>query len=235
MNQNAKKIETEDLVYLRMVKELSYYNEKIILEGKLEVREVKDKYFLINDAWNIEKFEAIENFKAGAAKKKVNRKNVFFSFANARIMLEMKYLVFRKLFDYEWEISTLFVSGANNLKQLASFLNEKHPDVNSILELDRDKANQKWLMWLRENGLATEANDRRYTNPIKTPVAKFFVNAYESLAKLLDTRDEWDKKVWDVRNLNKTYGIYYNHASGHLKIDFTAVKQIHVRLEIQKW
>lgn len=234
MNLNEQE-ESEDSFYQRLTKELSFYNEKVKTKEGLTNRAVNDPYFLLNDTWSIEKLATIENFKDAIANKKFNRTNVIFRFSNPQILLEMKYFVFRKMFDDNWTINTLFVQGNYNLKQLGLFLEEKFPRLNSILDLDIEKANKRWMMWLQEKGIGTHTKDKRYEHPVKRPVTKFLISVYNDLSKLLDFRDEWEKEVWDVRNLNQKYGIYYNHARSHVKLDFTVVKQIPFRFEIQKW
>jgi integrase len=235
MNLNIQHRETETSIYQRLTKELSSYKEKVKTDEGLEVHVVNDPYFLKNGTWSIDKFASIENFREEVTRRNFNRKHIFFRIKNPKILLEIKYLFFRKVFDDGWTINTLFVSGTHSLKHLELFLDKAYPKINSILDLDIEKTDKRWLMWLQENGIATHSKDKRRDKPVKNPITSFLYSLYNDLSKLLDFRDEWDKEVWDVRNLNQKYGIYYNHARSHVNLDFTVVKSTSFRSEIQKW
>lgn len=65
---------------------------------------------------------------------------------------------------------------------------KKHPNINSILDIDLDKSNLKWIDWLDGKGIRTMAKqkviDTEYQN--KTSIATFLAHIYESLFHLTD-------------------------------------------------
>lgn len=236
MSLSLKLKQAKSTLHHQMEKELSTYKERWIDEnGNAHERAINNQYFLINDVWNIHFLGAIENFREGILKRNFNRQNIYFLFESSKINLEMKYFVYRKLFDDQWTMNTLFIGQANSLQRLNKFLSEKYAGLDSFLELDIEKANRQWLFWLEEQGTATSYIDKRTGKSIKSPLAKFFINLYVEFMRLIDSRDEWDKEVWDVRSLNKLYGIYYNRAMNHVTIDFTVIKNLRFRKEIQSY
>lgn len=56
-----------------------------------------------------------------------------------------------------------------------------------------------------------------------TFIGIFFRNIYLELFKFTDTREEWQKDKWDVRNLHDKYGIKYNRTSGHYYLNFNSI------------
>ena len=58
---------------------------------------------------------------------------------------------------------------------------------------------------------------------VKTSVASFLKNMYKKLLYMTDTRNEWEKDRWDVRVLNKKYGISYIASGTRYYLDFTNI------------
>lgn len=104
------------------------------------------------------------------------------------------------------------------IKRLTEFINENYTSLNSMLDLDVKKSNFEWIDWLENKGVKTTGTTyiknvgREYS--CKTPIANFLNLVYEELFKLTDTREEWEKDRWDVRNLEK-YGVSYNKSLTH--------------------
>jgi len=228
--------QANETIHDQMERELSSYKERWVDENGI-VREniINNPYFLINDVWNIHFLESIEHFKEGISNRNFNRQNIYFMFESPKIKIEMKYYAYRKIFDDQWTMNTFFIGQANNLQRVNKFLNEKYPGLSSFLELDIDKANRQWLFWLEEQGTATNYVDKRTGRSIKSPLGTFFINLYGELIRLIDFRDEWEKEIWDVRKLNQKYGIYYNRAMNHVTIDFTVIKDLRFRAEVQNY
>jgi hypothetical protein len=56
----------------------------------------------------------------------------------------------------EWRIGSLFAGYATYLQKLTSFLNEKYPNLHSLLNLDIEQAEREWCFWLEKHGLPTQ-------------------------------------------------------------------------------
>lgn len=218
---------------------LSSYTEKFInTNGSVNYREIKTTYFIDNDKWHIDFFGNIEQFKNQNKKYKYSNKNISFSFHNVNLNTEMKFVVYYKLFKDEWSIVGAFTSQNNMLNRLSDFINNKYPNLNSIIDLDMDKVNLGWTDWLENKGIKTikntvaKYNDVEYSN--KTPIANFLDMVYQELFSLTDTREEWDKDIWDVRNLEK-YGVTYNKSSTHYIIKFDSIKNTNIKKEVKRY
>lgn len=195
MSLSLQLLKAQDTLHQQLERELYSYKERWIDEnGFVRERVINNRYFLTNDVWNIHFLESIENFKEGITKRAFNRQNVYFLFKSPLIKLEMKYYAYKKIFDDQWTMNT-FMGQANSLQRLNKFLNEKYPDLSSFLDLDIDKANRQWLFWLEEKGTATHYINKRTGNSIKSPLAKYLLNLYTELTKLVDFRDEWEKEI----------------------------------------
>lgn len=224
----------------KIVNTLSSYTEKFIrYDGSVDYKEVKTKYFIDNDKWNIGFFDCIEQFKDQYNKINNSNKNILFNFNNINVNTEVKFIVSHKLFSGEWCFSSAFISLNNKLKRLSDFMNDKYPAINSILDLDIDKTSFEWIDWLENQGIKTVSNafvkynGEEYSN--KTAIANFLNQIYQELLNLTDTREEWDKDIWDVRKLSK-YGITYNTTlyNNHC-INWLKINNIQIRREIKKY
>lgn len=164
----------------RLQQELSTYTEKIIHEdGSVTTNVVQNPYFLVNDTWNINVIGAIPNFREQFSNYKYSAKNIRFEVKSPSVNLEIKYVWYNKLFRDEWTLTSAFCGQASHLRKLTAFLNERHPTLHSLLDLEIDKAEQEWLFWLSENGVSIQCT-RQYSLygkiTQKTPVSRFFTS-----------------------------------------------------------
>ncbi len=216
---------------------LSNYTEKIVEgNGVVKYHTISSDYFLKNNTWRIDFFGSIPQFKEQLGNCKVKGKNIAFSFTNPSINLEMKFVIYNKIFSDEWSLSSCLMGQQHSIRRLTTFMNEKYPKLNSFLDLDIDKANLQWIDWLNQQGIKTIATqtilDTEYTN--RTMMANFLNSIYTMLFTLTDEREEWEKDRWDVRNLKK-YGITYNKSKAHYYIDFTTIKNEIIRVEVKRY
>ncbi|PAF33972.1 transposase, partial [Terribacillus saccharophilus] len=138
---------------------------------------------------------------------------ITFPVENPAIALELKFIVYHKLFNDMWKLSTAFHTYSTELKRCIQFLNEEYPHLGSLLDIDIYKAEKEWLLWLSNKGIRTTYTQQsKHYGPYKsnTNVANQFRSFYENLLRLTDHREEWVKDKWDVRELNERYGINYN-------------------------
>jgi len=223
----------------RLQQELSTYTEKIIHEdGLVTTNVVRNPYFLVNDTWNIDVFGTIPNFKEQFSNYRHSLKNIRFEVKSPTVNLEIKYVWYHKLFRDEWTLSSAFIGQSTYLRKLTVFLNEKYPDLHSLLDLEIDKAEREWLFWLSENEVQIQFTKQHSVYgeyKSKTPIANFLRMIYSYLFQLTDTREEWEKDRWDVRVLHERYGIDYNKSMTNYYIDFEKIEQIHVREQIKKY
>lgn len=220
-----------------IINTLSGYTEKFInTDGSVNYKEIRTTYFVDNDKWHIDFFGNIEQFKNQHKEYKYSNKNISFNFHNVNVNTEVKLIVYCKLFKNEWSFSSAFVTANNMFKTLSNFINDKYPTLNSILDLNIDKANFEWIDWLENKGTKTIATKyakcrgKEFTN--KTAIANFLNCICQELFNLTNTRDEWDKDIWDVRNLEK-YGVTYNKSDTHYFIRFDSIENSNIRKEVK--
>ncbi|MFE4038759.1 tyrosine-type recombinase/integrase [Priestia sp. YIM B13489] len=207
---------------------LSSYEVKNISDnGKIRRKLVEDDYFLVNDVWDINKIGKIPNFEEQFNKYKGAGKNIKFSTENHTIRLELKFVFYHKLFHEVPSFSSLLIGTKTNLNRLFEFLNEKHSCLQSLLDLDVEKAEKEWIWWLNSKGVKTVKiykNIKYGEFKGKTEAANFFRSIYEKLLTLTDTREEWEKDRWNIRVLHAIYGVNYNFSTTSYYIDFSGVE-----------
>lgn len=80
-------------------------------------------------------------------------------------------------------LGSLFASYNTNSNKLALFLNEKHPYLHSLLDLDVEKTEKQWIWWLNKKGIRTTQTTTDFRNgelKNKSVVANFFRLVYEN-------------------------------------------------------
>lgn len=214
----------------KYVSALSFIPEKRIQPDKtVAAVMVPTDFFMVNDIWHISFFTNIEQLE-GAAKvyqKVRDVHNIYFNLKNFHMNTELKYIVHQKLFSEDWSIRPLYQNYARHLKKYALFINKNYPHIDSLLEINIETANEQWLAWLQESLIPTEQRHMNYSTgkPFmkQSQVAGFLTNAYKYLCQMTDARNEWDKDIWDVKNL-KQYGVDYERTRSASYIHFERIK-----------
>lgn len=121
----------------------------------------------------------------------ITKKYIRFDFINnPYIKGEFKYFFMYKLLAKEYSPISLALGLCQACRHLCSFFNEYNFRINSILELDFDKTLALLRTWLADKGYSRH-ND---APPLFRGMYKFYLRWY-------DTRDEYDKEVWDLRRM----------------------------------
>ncbi|MCM3736834.1 tyrosine-type recombinase/integrase [Bacillus cytotoxicus] len=232
-------IDTEQLgFHEQLQRELSSYPVKNIeKDGSVAIHHVQDPYFLVNNSWNVGFLENIPQFQEMVEMYKGNR-NVHFRISSPTVNLEAKYIWYQKLFKDECAFGSIFNAQATRLNKLTTFLNEKYPNLSSLLDLDIDQAEREWLFWLAQKGIPTQCKRKDVIRGVYTStstVASFLRFIHSHFFVLTDTREEWEKDRWDVRVLHNKYGINYNKTLPAYHVDFTQIEQMEIRQHIKKY
>lgn len=244
MIHNIRNISTYDnknKINDKITKTLSKYTERVINQDKtVTYTEIPTTYFLENNKWHIDFFNGIEQFKKQVKNYKHNSRNISFPFNNESINREIKFIVYSKLFSEEWGIYISLTSQMQCIRQLAKFINKKYRNLNSLLELDLEKANIQWIDCLSSKGIKIKRRDdigsmlsgKEYF--VKSNIASFLKAIINFFYELIDEREEWEKDKWDVRNLEQ-YGVTYCKSNCSYFIDFSKITNIKMRKEIKKY
>ncbi|PFK22382.1 tyrosine-type recombinase/integrase, partial [Bacillus cereus] len=235
----TKQIGIEELeLHKQLQRALSSYSEKNIHEdGSFSIKQINNPYFCINDAWNVNFLGNIPQFKKEKNLAKFSQKQIFFRFTSPTINLEVKYVCYRKLFQDEWSLNTIFNGYRSYMYKLATFINQKYPTLRSLLHLDMEKAEREWNFWLNNQGFKTKESFKNMFGDFirTTSIANFFPVLHKYLCELTDTREEWEKDRWDIRMLHKKHGIKYVKSTGTYYIDFTKIDFTTIRSEIKRY
>lgn len=221
---------------------LSFYSEIVENEDKsVTYNTITTDYFLKNNEWHIDFFKRISQFKKDLLDWENSHKNIIFRFHNSNINLEMKSVVFSKIFRQEWSVRNVIMNLSKfQMRNLSFFLREKYPHLNSILELNISKANLQWIDWLEKSGIQTKRSSEWAIQrtgkclPSKTTIACFLKNVYDYLFNLLDDREEWVKDKWHIRNLEYT-GLKIVKSSSHHYLDFSKITNENLRTMVKEY
>lgn len=188
-------VNTEQLEFHKRLQcVLSGYPMKTIeKDDSVTIHHVKDPYFLVKDIWNVDFLENIPQFQEMVEKYKGTNRNVRFQINSATVNLEIKYVWYQKLFKEEWSLSTVFGGRAKFLRRLTVFLNEKYPNLSSLLDLDIDQTEREWWFWLEQQGIPTQSKTKDVICGVfihKTPTASFLRFIHSNFFLLTDTREE---------------------------------------------
>ncbi|MFE4525172.1 tyrosine-type recombinase/integrase [Cytobacillus firmus] len=215
----------------------SYEVKEISNDGKVTRRVVNDDYFLVNDVWNINDIGKIPNFEEEYKKRKGIVQNIYFQCKNPTVNMEIKFVVYSQLFSDLWGLRTVFKSFTGSLKKLAEYLNEKHPNLTSLLDLDIEKEEKPWIFWLNGKGVKTRyiKDNRGEEYEANTPLTLFLALIHNTLFQLTDTREEWEKDRWDIRVLYKKYEIGFNESTSGYYIDFSNIENNNFRKAFKEY
>lgn len=233
------KLESELNTENSLIQTLKSYPEKTVhSDGSVTTEYIETNYFLENDSWEIEFFFKIKQFQLQEESYPKNRVRKFrFESTNQNLKLEFKYLIHHQLFQEKWKFSSCFNTQQSMIKRLMAFLDEKYPTVNSLLDLDVEKAEKEWLFWLNSKGVKTMSTQKtihgEYTN--KTCVVNILRNIYETYFNLMDTREEWEKDCWDIHILHDKYGIEFNKSETKYYINFNKISNLTLRYAFKRY
>ncbi|MBP1931845.1 integrase [Ammoniphilus resinae] len=238
---NSLRIQAKEMSFHeRLQQELSSYQEKMFNDdGTVTTKIVENPYFLVNDVWNFEEVGNILQFQKQFSNHRGDHNKLNFRVKSPSIKLEIKYIWYHKLFGDKWTINTAFNSYNDSLNKLTRFLNEEYTDLFSLLDLDIEKVHQEWIIWLEENGFKTKSSRKYNTDGrsynVNSANATFLRSIYSYLYNITDSREEWDKDRWDVRILNKKYGIKYNKSHDQFHLDFGKIDLLNMREILKKY
>ncbi|MES9731576.1 tyrosine-type recombinase/integrase [Bacillus sp. AP50] len=166
-----------------------------------------------NDVWNTDN-PAFNNFRKSEWGK-THRKMNFTAFS-PKLKNEVKFFILTRVQNGELQLDSVIHNYARSFKQLSEFLAEFYPNINSFTELDINKALLQLRSHLNELGLSIRIYDRRKLSNYENLLNRLFLFYRD----FYDTRDEFEKDVWDVRNIPGAR--FPDHESRH-KLNFSDI------------
>lgn len=187
------------------------YQIKPTVEKKQEISGLLSGYWG-NDVWDIRDsfFDDLRPAKWG-----ISIKTIDFSAFSPSIRDEVKYMYAYRL--QEKSIRLISVIGYGTaLKQLAKFLNEYYHGIVSIVDIPYDKAILRWRSFLTNQNIRINNNGKVSNSSYET----VFRQLYSFFTNLYDTRDEYEKDIWDCR---KIPGAKLTETKAEYYLDFTDI------------
>lgn len=216
----------------KLEKILQTYEEVIILDnGSVEKKLVKTDYLLKNDVWSYDFFVKIPQFTNRLLEYRKNPVNhifiIKFNSPNEIINLELKCLYKFKLFNDEWSIYSCFQKHTHRYRVI-NFMKLFYPNLDSIMMLNINEAEKKYINWLQETGIPI--TEQRYykggrknqTSKVRT--AGFLQSAYNSLTDYLDDRPIWSKDIWKLKDFQEQFAIEFHKSTPQGFIRFDKIK-----------
>ncbi|URN84968.1 tyrosine-type recombinase/integrase [Acetobacterium wieringae] len=169
-----------------------------------------------NDIWSI-KNSFFDDLRPNEKMiKKGEKTNIKFTYFSDSIKSEIKYMFAQKLINQEISLGTIR-SYSGKFKSYAEFLNKFYPKINSVIELQWDRFISQWKLFLVNKGF--KINDKAQFSDSKH---MSFVNALHSFfIDFYDMRNEYEKDVWDCRNI-PSFNKLTNTASSY-KLNFSSI------------
>lgn len=187
------------------------YQIKPTVEKRQEISELLSGYWG-NDIWDIRDsfFDDLRPTKWS-----LSNKTIDFSGFSPSIKDEVKYMYAYRLQEKEIRLITVIAYGVA-LNRLSEFLNKYYPEISSIVDISYDKALLQWRSFLVDKGMNInddgEISSKQYET-VFNQLYSFFLNLY-------DTRDEYEKDVWDCR---KIPGAKITENQSKYYLDFTGI------------
>lgn len=226
-----------------VTQELSMYVvKKFNDDGSLSYETKTDSYFLDNDTWNVDKFKEIEQFSQqykNFRERYSHNAQICFCIKNNLLNLQFKYIFHKKVFNEEWSLSSTFHANSTNFRRLQSFINQQYPALQSLDDLDIEEADREWNFWISQKGYAKERTshirDQDKTFSLRSTLSNFLVRLFNEYKKYSDTREEWDKDRWNVKELHNLYGVKYNKSKTIPYLVFSDIKNSIFRKELKNY
>lgn len=145
-----------------------------------------------------------------------------FSLFSEELKKEVKYFILSRLENDDAKLrNTIVKTYAQSFKHVAAFLSKHYPNIKSIIELDIFKAQIKLKTYLIENGICIHKGTTR------TRFEILLKRLYDFYADFYDTRNEFDKDIWDIR---KIPGVRVLDHISHYNLNFTKVPEVFLDL-----
>ena len=163
-----------------------------------EIKETLSGYWE-QDRWHIDDpvFDEFRHQKWAAS-----TKNIDFSRLPPGIKDEIKFFLVRRLRNHTLRLQTIVVGYGQSFIHLAEFLKQAYPGIGSFTNVEIEKAITKWRSYLVEQGLSAI----KYKQASLLQPYHFMINFY-------DDREEFEKDIWDVRNIPGAR--FAHHESGY--------------------
>src|SRR5690625_4149053 len=188
--------------------------------------------FWKSDDWDVRKCpepSAIEYAKTPSIR---NRWIRFGQIKNVWLKTELKYFYYKNIVNGRWRAVTIFRTKGTAINHLIKFLNKQYPNIKSISEVPLNKGLDEFRVYLEKSGVkSTTTNYKLDGNnekiKIKIKANSYYVTNFKQFIEFYKDYyfdgDEWDKDIWDRRNL-PIPGEHINPSENEYIINFSDIK-----------
>lgn len=191
----------------------SAYQIKPTIEKGKKIDELLNGYWG-SDIWEVSD-PIFDEFRIGKLSPS-SRKTINFSNFSNSIGNEIKYFFSVRLATKEITVLTL-INYARALKEFAEFLNKNYPNIKSIIDIKFDEA---YIQWRSTVIGKRPSNDKKY---YKNAYTILFNQLYSFLINHYDTREEYEKDIWDCRNIS---GAKITNGSTNYNLNFLDIPEV---------
>jgi len=158
------------------------------------------------DIWDAED-SIFDNFRRSTWGKTHRKMN--FSVFSSKLKNEVKFFIVNRIQNDVIQLYSAVHNYCRSFKQLAIFLDNYYPTINSFADLNINKSLMQLRLHLSKNGLSIRIYERRKLSNYENLLNKLYL-FYQTF---YDTRTEFEKDIWDARNIPGAR--YADHESRH--------------------
>ena len=163
---------------------------------------------------------------------------IYFNNISNIIKTEIKYACYQKMTTKEWKWITLHQAKAKKINYIIGFLSKYDNQINSLVDWQLEiweKVFQEYLIENKKLSLreyrVIQKNGEYKNYKFKDETVYTFRAIYKIVFDYYDSRDEYEKDIWDLRKLNFSL----NNLVDKNKFDFTQIKQNWLRNSSKKF
>ena len=134
---------------------------------------------------------------------------IYFSNISNIIKTEIKYACYQKIMTKEWKWITLHQAKAKKINYIIGFLSKYDNQINSLVDWQLEiweKVFQEYLIENKKLSLreyrVIQKNGEYKNYKFKDETVYTFRAIYKIVFDYYDSRDEYEKDIWDLRKLN---------------------------------
>lgn len=200
---------------------LKYYYDCSSENNIISCEEIETDYFLKNNTWDASFFLDLSQFKTQESNA-LRKRKIHFSPFKKRIKDDFKIIIHEMILKKDCSIAAA-IKLSRYFGKIGQFLKCLYPDICSLLELDFKEVEIEWNSWLAENYFVTDEK-------------KVFKKIYNYYYELIIQPEEWEKDIWNIKNIRNTNYVEYNRNSSlALKIHFDYIKNMNFREILKKY
>lgn len=168
---------------------------------------------------------------------------VYTPITNKYLENEIKGFIQHLAIDFQYSAATLKQYISQSLHMTTLFMNQYHPECNSITDIGFEALYAEYIEYLSDQNISivsysihrVNAQMEQVDYPCKSHYVSGFVAFYKYIYSLVypDTENEYVKDIWDVRNL----GIKYDTAVSRKRytVNFTCIKQPWLKIIVKEY